>query len=168
VFGHWQPRRRPGILIFFLPLLIARALSVTEFGIFSAAANLIVIISSVTDIGLSSGLVNFVASFWAKKEEDKANQYIKAAFLMKFLTVSVLSAIILILAPFVSKTLLATGDTRVAFWVVVISLALFSWTFFPFVLQAQNFFGIDKSGNCLFAVSTWRPDDLGSIWRFCR
>ncbi len=76
---------------FLFTLLIARALSVAEFGIFSAAANLIVIIVSVSDIGISSGLINFVASFWTKGKKNKANQYIKAAFIVRFLTVLVLS-----------------------------------------------------------------------------
>jgi len=125
---------------FLFTLLIARALSVAEFGIFSAAANLIVIIVSVSDIGISSGLINFVASFWTKGKKNKANQYIKAAFLVRFLTVLVLSSIILIFAPFVSKTFLATSDVKISYWVVAISLALFSWTFFPFVLQAQKRF----------------------------
>jgi len=125
---------------FLFTLVIARGLSLEDFGVFSAALNLIVIIASVTDLGMSSGLINFVSSHLAKGEKNKADQYIKASFVVRFLTVFVLSMILVVFAPFVSKTLLATSDLSISYWVAINAFGLIIWVFFPYILQAQRKF----------------------------
>jgi len=55
---------------FIYTLVVARSLSVSDFGIFSAAVNLVVILTSITDLGISTGAVNFVAEYFHKKEWD--------------------------------------------------------------------------------------------------
>ena len=59
----------------FFTLFVARAMSLAEFGIFSAAVNLVNILTSLSDIGISSGSVNFVAEHHAKNDHEKANHY---------------------------------------------------------------------------------------------
>lgn len=125
---------------FFFTLIIARALSVEDFGIFSAAINLIVIIASVTDLGMSSGLINFVSSSLAKGERDKADQYIKASFVIRFISVFFLSFLIIVFAPFVSKQFLATSNPTISYWVAINAIGLVLWIFFPYILQAQKKF----------------------------
>ena len=125
---------------FLFILFVSRGLSVSEFGIFSAASNLIVIISSLSDLGISSGIVNFVAKSLAQGRKETSEKYIKAAFLLKFVITFILVVLVGVFAPFVSKFLLATGEVNVAYWVAGISIGIFLWGFFPNILQAQKRF----------------------------
>lgn len=125
---------------FLFTLFVARSLSIYDFGIFSAALNLVVIFASLADIGISTGSVNFVSTHTARGEHEKANQYIKAAFVIRLLIVLAISSLIIIFAPFVSNTFLATRDPKIAIWSAIIPIFLFPDLFFPYILQAKKKF----------------------------
>jgi O-antigen/teichoic acid export membrane protein len=99
-----------------------------------------VILASIADIGISTGSVNFVSVHTARGEHEKANQYIKAAFVIRLLIVLVISTLVIIFAPFVSNTFLATRDPKIAIWSAVIPIFLFPDLFFPYILQAKKKF----------------------------
>jgi len=125
---------------FLFTLIVARTLSVYDFGIFSAALNLVIIISSLSDIGISTGSVNFISEYSAHGEHQKADEYTKAAFIIRLITVFSISFLVAVFAPFVSKTFLATKDPLVAIWSAVIPIFLFPDMFFPSILQAKKKF----------------------------
>jgi O-antigen/teichoic acid export membrane protein len=125
---------------FLFTLFVARAFSVYDFGIFSAAINLVTILASLADIGISNGSVNFVSGHIARGEHEKANEYIKASFIIRLVIVLAISAVVAIFAPFVSKTLLATRDPMIAIWSAVIPIFVFPDAFFPYILQAKKKF----------------------------
>lgn len=125
---------------FLFTLIVARELSVSDFGIFSAANNLVIIVASVTDLGISSAVINFATKLYQEGKERQANEYVKAAYVTRFITVLLFAVLILIFAPIISRTFLATNDPKVAVWVAILSIGLFSWVFFPFVLQAKKLF----------------------------
>jgi O-antigen/teichoic acid export membrane protein len=125
---------------FLFTLFMARALSVSLFGIFSAALNLVVILASISDIGISAGAINFVSGHTAKGEHEKANEYIKASFLIRLVTILVISAAVIIFAPLVSVKLLATRDPMIAVWSGILPIFLFPDMFFPSILRAKNKF----------------------------
>lgn len=125
---------------FLFTLFVARSFSVYDFGIFSAALNLVIILSSLADMGISTGSVNFVSTHTARGEHQKSDQYIKAAFVIRLVIVLVVSAVIVIFAPFVSKTFLATRDPGIAIWSAIIPIFLFPDLFFPYILQAKKKF----------------------------
>lgn len=125
---------------FLFTLFAARSMSVAEFGVFSAVLNFAVILASLADIGISSGLVNFVSAHHAKGEKDKADEYTKASFVIRLLVVLFISMVVIIFSPFISKTFLATRDPRLALWAAVIPVFLFPDLFFPFILQAKKKF----------------------------
>lgn len=125
---------------FVFTLIVARALTVYDFGIFSAALNLVIILSSLADIGISTGAVNFVSEHLARNEEDKANEYIKAAFVIRLVIVLLISLAVAIFAPYISRTLLATRDPMIAIWSALIPIFLFPDLFFPSILQAKKKF----------------------------
>ncbi len=125
---------------FLFTIIIARALSVENFGIFSAAANLFIILVSLSDLGLSSGIVNFVSSFLAQGDEKKANEYAKGAFNIKIIITAVLCFLVLIFAGFISKSWLAAPDKTVAYWVALLSFLAVLWSFLPYILQARKMF----------------------------
>lgn len=125
---------------FLFILIVARALSVNDFGVFSAALNLVVILSSLADIGISTGSVNFVSEHFARGDQGKANEYIKASFIVRLAILLTICGVIAIFAPFVSKTFLATRDPMIAIWSAVVPIFLFPDAFFPFILQAKKKF----------------------------
>lgn len=144
---------------FLFVLLAARSMDVAEFGIFSAVLNFVVILSSLSDIGISTGSVNFVAGYSARGENKKANEYIKASFLIRLITIFLTSLIVVIFAPFVSKAFLATHDPKLAIWAAIIPIFLFPDLFFPYILQAKKKFihstAVDNGfylGRLLFAL----------------
>lgn len=125
---------------FLFTLIVARVLSISDFGIFSATLNLVVILASLTDLGISSGSVNFISEHLAKGETEKAKEYIKASFVVRFLIVMAISSVVIILSPQVSSKLLATNDPMFAVWAAVIPIFLFPDMFFPAILQAKKEF----------------------------
>lgn len=125
---------------FLFTMIVARSLSVSDFGVFSATLNLMIIITSLADLGISSGAVNFVSSYFAKKQNDKVNQYIKASFVVRFSTAIILSLVVFIFSKTISVNLLATNDSMMAVWAGILPIFLFPDMLFPFILQAQKKF----------------------------
>ena len=125
---------------FVFTLIVARALSVEDFGVLSAATNLIVIVSSLSDLGISSGLISFAASEFSKGNTSKAYEYAKAAFNIKVLATLPLVLFLVLFAPFVARNWLATGDKTVSYWIAAISFLAVVWGFLPSILQARKKF----------------------------
>lgn len=136
---------------FVYTLFIARALSVSEFGIFSAAVNLVIILTSLSDLGLSTGVTNFVAEKEAQNDTQLVNKFIKAGIITR------LAATILIVSPMflfphlIAEKLLAGGGFAVANWTSLVTLSLSMPMLLPFILQAKKkFFQSVVSDNALY------------------
>lgn len=125
---------------FLFTLLVARALSIEEFGVFSAATNLIVIIASLTDLGISSAIINFVSLNIARGRQQKANEFLKAALIIRFLSVLVVSFLIALFAKEVAVRFLATNEISVSYFVAIIPLTLVFWFILPYALQGYRRF----------------------------
>lgn len=125
---------------FLFTFFVARALNREDFGIFSAAMNLVVIISSLSDIGITTGLVNFIAEADGQKDEKKSFEYQKAGLIIRFTIIAILALLVVVFAPYISKSMLATSDPLVAIWAAIVSLVLFVPMYFPYVLQAKKKF----------------------------
>jgi O-antigen/teichoic acid export membrane protein len=125
---------------FLFTLVVARSFTVSDFGVFSAVLNLVIILASLADIGISTGSINFVSEHLAKGDEKKANEYTKASFIIRLVIVVATSLVVALFAPFISKTLLATRDPKMAIWAAVIPIFLFPDLFFPYILQAKKKF----------------------------
>lgn len=125
---------------FLFTLFAARSMSVYDFGIFSAVLNLVVILASLTDLGISSGATSFISGHLARGESEKADEYIKSSFVIRLVITLVISVLIVILAPFISTKLLASDDPKMAIWSAVLPIFLFPDMFFPSVLRAKNKF----------------------------
>ena len=127
---------------FLFVLFAARFLTVSDFGVFSAVINLVTITSSVADLGLSAGLVNFISEAFSQKKGHLANRYIKSAFIIRFLTVAMFAVIAFATAKIISPRILASESSAAGVWAGILILSFFLWMFFPYVLQAKkNFIG---------------------------
>lgn len=125
---------------FIFTLFVARELSVSDFGVFSAAVNLVIILTSLTDLGISTGVINYVAENIAQGKLILSNKYIKASILIKLWVNIVISLIIILISVWVSKFLISTDDNLVAIYTAFISLSLALPMLIPSILQAQKRF----------------------------
>jgi len=125
---------------FLFTVFVSQALNRNDFGVFSATLNLVIILSSLADIGITSGLVNFVSKTAVNGNEDASHEYEKAGLVIRLFMISILSLVVILFAPFISRTMLATTDPKVAIWASIISFVLFVPMYFPFVLQAKRKF----------------------------
>lgn len=118
---------------------VARALSVSDFGIFSAVNNLALMIVPILDLGVSSALINFIAGI-RQDEERKAKEYIKAGFVIRSLFFLFVSLFLIIFGRFISNRLFASEDVSLVYWAVVILVGLSLSNFVSSVLQAYKRF----------------------------
>lgn len=125
---------------FLFILIIARALTIEEFGVFSAANNLATILISVMDLGVSAGAVSFISEALSRNKKKTADEYIKASIIVRTISVLTISILIILFAPFVSKTLIATNDTQVAILTALLCILVFPNSIFPPLFQAKREF----------------------------
>jgi len=125
---------------FLFTLIVARSISISEFGVFSAVLNLATILSSLSDFGISSGAVNFIAANYSKGAVAEANKYAKAAFLIRLAIVLVIAGAFLAASPFIPAKILATTNSKMGIWVAAITIFWFLDLFVPSILQAKNMF----------------------------
>jgi len=136
---------------FVYTLIVARALSVSDFGVFSAAANLVIILISLTDLGISTGAVNFVAEKHVLGDKEGERNYTKASVVIKILATIAMSLVVVTFAGFISPRFLATGDISISWWVAIVSLSLALPMILPQILQAKRkFFPSIVTDNLLY------------------
>jgi O-antigen/teichoic acid export membrane protein len=86
-----------GSLVF--TIIIARLLMPELFGLYSLALATILLISSLSDFGISTALITFVSKSLEKKNNSKAKAYFKELIKYKFYLV-ILGSVILILSSY--------------------------------------------------------------------
>lgn len=125
---------------FIFTLIVARKLTVSDFGVFSAINNLVAIAAAVTDIGISAGLVKFISSFHKKGDDKAAKDYLKASFVIRMLTIFIFIVPLVLFPEYIANNFLATQDSRLTYWTAALSLGLMFWHFFPIIMQAYRRF----------------------------
>lgn len=125
---------------FIFVYILTQKLEVSEFGVFSAAANLIVIISSFTDLGITTAMINFVSTKLGINDNNGAERYLKASFIIRLISILVVSGLILLIPRYIATNLLSTSDFRISYWVSVISIGLTAWLTFPYAMMAYKKF----------------------------
>lgn len=137
------------IFVFFA----VRFISKEEAGIFFAVTNLAVMVSSIADVGISTGIVNFISGAYASNDNKTAEEYMKAAFFIRLIAILVLGFGIILLSPIISPVLLATPDQSAGIWVGLMIISFFLWMFLPYILQAKkNFFAAVVLDNAYMIV----------------
>jgi O-antigen/teichoic acid export membrane protein len=120
-------------LAFVIVIITARVLGPIQFGLFFALYNFIQLVSSVADIGVGSGIVNFIPHALSRGEAKPANQYLKAGWDI-VLFVSFVLSLIGIFAPRTIIVRLFPGIS-VTQWLVTV-LASTSFILINFVIFA--------------------------------
>ncbi|MDP2860923.1 MAG: oligosaccharide flippase family protein, partial [bacterium] len=85
-------------LSFVFTVLVARALTPADFGLFSAVLNLLIVLFVFSDLGLSSSILRFLPSAVKRKDETEEGRIIKTSFLITASLGMVLSVIVFLFA----------------------------------------------------------------------
>jgi len=125
---------------FVFTLLAARALSVSDFGIFSAANNLMYILISLSDIGISAGLVHFVAGLESEGKPEESLKYIKAAFLLRFTFITLICLPLFLFPAFFSAKFMASDYRQLSYWVGTLAIFFMFYSLLPYIFQAKRKF----------------------------
>ena len=101
-----------GITGLLFTVLVARFLSVAEFGTFSSLLNLTLIVVSLVDLGMTQGVVNFLPPFIDRGQEKKVKHYLgNMVGTVGLLAVAAAVALLLLPANWVIK--IAGSDNRI-------------------------------------------------------
>ncbi|KKT73889.1 MAG: Polysaccharide biosynthesis protein [Microgenomates group bacterium GW2011_GWA2_44_7] len=121
------------ILAFVIIAVAARSFEPTTFGLFFALYNLIQLVSSIADLGLGSGIVNFIPKALSNDNHLEANQYLKAGWDF-ILATSAIFTVVGILIPFGFVQLIFPGILPLE-WIATV-LATTSFVLINFIIFA--------------------------------
>ncbi len=119
-------------------IITARALSPSNFGVFSALVAIAVILSSVGDLGISSALVNFLP-----KLKSERSTIISVTFWLQLITALILGLIVLLIIPFQSKAIPGSNLIQVILTVFLV-IVLILENFAQGILRAERKFFLNS------------------------
>ncbi len=126
---------------FLFTVLSFRLLTTGEFGIFSAINNFVVLAFSILDVGVGSGLINFVSYYYHKGEEKKAREYFKAGLLLRATLAATVSTLLISFSWIIAPRLFVTQEYPAVMLAGFAILGLSLLDVITFSLQAyQKFF----------------------------
>ncbi len=125
---------------FLFSVFAFRLLETSEFGIFSAINNFVIIVFSLLDLGIGSGVIKFVSYHEDKKEGSLANKYLKAGVFLRIALALTAAVIIWFISPVLAPKAFLTNKTMAILLagVAVVFLSIIDIT--TFALQARSKF----------------------------
>lgn len=93
---------------YLIRIVLARNLTVAEYGLFFAVFTLINLLAIFNNFGLSQALVKFIPGFLIKKKYDKIKNSIVIAFGMTFVTIIIISLLLFLFSDFLAKNYFKT------------------------------------------------------------
>ncbi len=141
------------VFAFVVVILTARVLGPVRFGLFFALYNVVQLVSSVADLGVNSGLVNFIPASLSQGNPKEANQYLKAGWDF-VLFISIVLTIVGLLAPLgVVSHFLPGVSTGEWFITVFCSTTFILVNFVIFAFQARKEFNRSIIANVGYSSS---------------
>jgi stage V sporulation protein B len=122
-----------GTFALFLRILLARSLSVEEYGIFYAAFYFVSFFALFRELGLTSAIVKFLPEFLVRKNRRAIVAAIRFVLLLQIVIVGLISSVILILSPQIASGFV--GDERAAGAVRILAVWLFVSIFYSTLLS---------------------------------
>lgn len=92
------------VILYFFRLLIAKNLSVAEYGLFYAVFSFLSLIYVFGDLGFSQALVKYIPEFLVHKQEGKTKQLIFLIGGVSILLSLLITAILFLIAPWIAET----------------------------------------------------------------
>ncbi|HTY45037.1 MAG TPA: oligosaccharide flippase family protein [Patescibacteria group bacterium] len=86
-------------------LLVARGLSVADFGLFNVAISLILVIQVFTAFGIDTSMVTHVSSYLGKEKPAQAKEVVSAGFIFIIINTCAVGLCIYAAAPYIAKNI---------------------------------------------------------------
>lgn len=97
---------------FIFYIIIARSLSVSDLGVFSALYSFILILSDFTDFGFGAGLSNFIPPLLKENKHDQVNKITKTTFIVQLTLASILGLIVVFFSSTISRLLFGNATAN--------------------------------------------------------
>ncbi len=98
------------IFTYLYRILIARSFGPEDYGLFSLATMILILLVAVSSLGLPEGLVRYVAFYRGKKNLQMVKTMIKESFYLITLTSLFTAGLLIILTPWISMEIFHTPD----------------------------------------------------------
>lgn len=122
-----------GVLGAIFYIISARFLGPSSFGLFILAVTTLTLISDISDLGINTGIVRFVAKYF-QKDEKKAYQFLKLGLEVKFLILVFTALFGWIVSPFIAKEIFNKPEFDVPLKISFIGVS--SSLLFSFIISA--------------------------------
>lgn len=118
---------------FIFTVLSARSLSPSDFGIFSVAISLIVILADLGELGIGGGLVNFLPSFIKSKDILNTNKIIKTTYLLQIIISLLISLVLIIFSTQIAQLLFRSSTSLYLIIIRLSTIGVIAFMLFNFV-----------------------------------
>ena len=129
------------LLSYLLRIILARNLTLADYGLFYAVFAVVQLFLFFEGFGTSTALVKFISQFKSQKEYGKIKTVIFSTFFIQLLSLSFISLILYLIAPFLAEYYFRTSAAEVLIKLFVLYILLgFLFKFFRCVFNGfQNF-----------------------------
>jgi len=125
----------------FIVLIVRNGLlSTSDFGIFSAIANFVIVIYSLLDIGIGGTLINFISYYHSRGDEATAHKYFQAGLFLRSGASLLISLVVMLFSWLIGPRLFLTQELQPVILAGVAILTLSLIDVFVYSFQAYQKF----------------------------
>lgn len=129
-------------LAFLFTVIAFRLLDTADFGIFSAINNFVVLAFSILDIGIGSGLINFISYNFQQNRQAIARDYLYSGIIIRTLISGLFALIVIVFSPAIGSKFFLTNQSTAIILAGISILGLSIVDVTTFALQGyQRFLG---------------------------
>jgi len=137
----------------FIVLIVRNGLlSTSDFGIFSAIANFVIIVYSLLDIGIGGTLINFISFHHSQGDETTAHNYFQAGLFLRFGASLLISLAVMVFSWLIGPRLFLTGELQPVILAGLAILTLSLIDVFVYSFQAYQKFMLAALASLTFTT----------------
>ena len=99
------------LMVYLLRLLLARKLTVEDYGLFFALFSFINILTLFKDFGLGYALLKFVPELQVAKDWNRVKTIIVSSFIIRFVAAAIIAGIIIAAGPWIMEIFFHSDNT---------------------------------------------------------
>jgi len=128
-------------LAFLFTVITFRLLDTADFGIFSAINNFVVLAFSILDMGIGSGLINFISYNFEQNKRSLARDYLFSGIIIRAITSGLFALLVIVFSPLIASKFFLTNQYTAVILAGISILGLSIIDVTTFALQGyQKFF----------------------------
>lgn len=128
---------------FLFTVIVARNLSPDNYGIYSTLTSLVIILSSLGELGIGGGLSSFLPPLIKKQDEKTANQVIKTSFLFQIFIALIITLALIVFNKNILEIIFHSNFflfNKIIYLSIIGVFSLMLYNFISAVLSAKEMF----------------------------